>query len=175
MIQLLKSGWLSLSSQPRRAFYSSLIFRQVVILTREENFFSNSTTCTSDQLLASRQREANSTAFQTAVNHLFYRFRPAQPKHQQDQTITLPARRILRSFRCFATPFFKSNFLFYKEFKEPHTPEEVRIIGINYRRSILYYSFPSGAANSRAQAQTAPPAETTKPLKLALQRLCRTN
>jgi hypothetical protein len=27
---LLKSGWLSLSSQPRRAFYSSLIFRQAI-------------------------------------------------------------------------------------------------------------------------------------------------
>jgi hypothetical protein len=42
----------------------------VVILTREENFFSNSTTCASDQHLASRQREANSTAFKTAVNRL---------------------------------------------------------------------------------------------------------
>ena len=39
-----------------------------------ENFFSISTTCASVQLQASRQREANSTAFQTAVNCLFYRF-----------------------------------------------------------------------------------------------------
>ncbi|MCR4509032.1 hypothetical protein NUV66_06915, partial [Pseudomonas sp. 32.2.56] len=42
-----------------------------------ENFFSISTTCAFDQHLASRQREANSTAFQTAVNRLFYRFRSA--------------------------------------------------------------------------------------------------
>jgi hypothetical protein len=35
-----------------------------------ENFFSISTTCAFDQHLVSRQREANSTAFQTAVNHL---------------------------------------------------------------------------------------------------------
>ena len=70
-----------------------------------ENFFSISITCASDQSLASRQREANSTAFQTAVNRLFHRFRSARPKHQQDQITTLPARRILRSFRCFATPY----------------------------------------------------------------------
>ena len=70
-----------------------------------ENFFSISITCASDQSLASRQREANSTAFQTAVNRLFHRFRSTRPKRQQDQTTTLPARRILRSFRCFATPY----------------------------------------------------------------------
>ncbi|MFZ3206674.1 MAG: hypothetical protein WA161_22765, partial [Pseudomonas sp.] len=37
----------------------------------------------SDQLQASRQREANSTAFQTAVNHLFYRFPSPRTNHQQ--------------------------------------------------------------------------------------------
>ena len=30
LIQLLKNSWLSLSSQPRRAFYSSLLFRQAI-------------------------------------------------------------------------------------------------------------------------------------------------
>ena len=35
-----------------------------------ENFFSTSTAYAFDQLLASRQREANSTALPTAVNHL---------------------------------------------------------------------------------------------------------
>jgi hypothetical protein len=42
----------------------------VVFVMKNENFFSISTTCTFDQLSVSRQREANSTAFQTAVNHL---------------------------------------------------------------------------------------------------------
>ena len=36
-----------------------------------ENFFSNSTACAFDSLSASRQREAHSTAFKTAVNRLF--------------------------------------------------------------------------------------------------------
>jgi hypothetical protein len=48
-----------------------------------ENFFSTSTACASDQLQASRQREANSTAFETAVNHLVYRFPSPRSNHQQ--------------------------------------------------------------------------------------------
>ena len=79
-----------------------------------ENFFSNSTTCAFDQLLASRQREANSTAFQTAVNRLFYRFRSSRSNHQQNQTAALPARRILRSFRGFATPTYKPTYCFIR-------------------------------------------------------------
>ena len=70
-----------------------------------ENFFSISTTCASDQHLASRQREANSTAFQTAVNRLFYRFRSSRPNLSRLKHNLLKRRRILRSFRCFATPF----------------------------------------------------------------------
>ncbi|MDF3194890.1 hypothetical protein, partial [Pseudomonas sp. 1928-m] len=53
--------------------------------------------------------------------------------------------------------FFKSNFLFYKKFKEPHTPEELRIIGTAERRSIDCYAFVSIATKSRAAA-TQPPA-----------------
>jgi hypothetical protein len=72
-------------------------------------------------------------------------------------------------------PLFKSNFLFYKKFKEPHTPEELRIIGAENPRSTEYCAFVSKAANSRAATTPPPvqPAETTKPLKLTLQRLCR--
>jgi hypothetical protein len=33
--------------------------------------------------------------------------------------------------------------LFYKEFKEPHTPEELRIIGTTQRRSIVCCAFVS--------------------------------
>ena len=81
-----------------------------------ENFFSISTTCAFDQHLVSRQREANSTAFQTAVNHLFNRFRFTRSKHLQDQTTTLSARRILRSFRCFATPLLILTSCFRRSF-----------------------------------------------------------
>lgn len=82
-----------------------------------ENFFSNSTTCAFDQPLASRQREANSTAFQTAVNHLFYRFRSTRPNNQQSKTTTLSARRILRSFRCFATPLLNLTSCFARDLR----------------------------------------------------------
>ena len=82
-----------------------------------ENFFSTSTTCAFDQHLASRQREANSTAFQTTVNRLFYRFRSSRSNHQQNQTTTLPARRILRSFRRFATPSYKPTYCFIRSLR----------------------------------------------------------
>ena len=81
-----------------------------------ENFFSTSTTCAFDYLTASRQREENSTAFQTAVNTLLNRFRSTRSKHRQDQNTTLSARRILHSFRCFATPLFKLTLCFQKSF-----------------------------------------------------------
>jgi len=70
-----------------------------------ENFFSISTTCAFDQHLASRQREANSTAFQPAVNRLFYRFRSSRPNPFRLKHYLLKRRCILHSFRCFATPF----------------------------------------------------------------------
>ena len=75
-------------------------------------------------------------------------------------------------------PLFKYNFLFYKKFKEPQTPEEVRIIGTTKRRSIDCYAFVSTSTKPRAvatQSNNASPTETTKPLKLTLQRLCRNN
>ncbi|MBU2253708.1 MAG: hypothetical protein KKH53_02700, partial [Gammaproteobacteria bacterium] len=71
LIQLLKSGLVKpfVSTEAR-------ILQQPHLPSSDfENFFSISTTCAFDQHLASRQREANSTAFQTAVNCLFYRFR----------------------------------------------------------------------------------------------------
>ncbi|MDX1726167.1 MAG: hypothetical protein R3355_24080, partial [Pseudomonas sp.] len=71
------------------------------------NFFSTSTACASDQLQASRQREANSTAFQTAVNHLVTASNHLDQITNKALTTTLSARRILHSFRCTATSIFK--------------------------------------------------------------------
>jgi len=87
-----------------------------------------------------------------------------------------PAHSTQLSLLC--NPSLKSNLLFYKKFKKPHTPEELRIIGTAERRSIDCYAFVSTPAESRTvstQTTCASPAETTKPLKLTLQRLCRTH
>ena len=71
LIQLLKSGGLILSSQPRRAFYSSASYCQAVISTKFQSFPCYFNHLRFDQLHVARQREANSTAFQRAVNCLF--------------------------------------------------------------------------------------------------------
>ncbi|WPX28101.1 hypothetical protein [Pseudomonas sp. AH2] len=60
-----------LSSQPRRAFYSSARYCQAVISNTFQSFLCNFNHLRFDQLRVSRQREANSTAFQLAVNCLF--------------------------------------------------------------------------------------------------------
>jgi hypothetical protein len=72
-------------------------------------------------LAASRQREANSTAFQTAVNHLL------TASDQLDRSANRikpppcsPAHSTQLSLLC--NPSFKANFLFYKEFSERSTP-----------------------------------------------------
>jgi len=132
-----------------------------------ENFFSISTTCAFDQHLASRQREANSTAFQTAVNRLF--LPPPIISTEPLQTQTLPPEEEAHSTQLslLCNPYFKYNFLFYKKFKELLTPEEVRIIGTKKPRSIDCYAFVSTPANSRAaatQTTSAPPAETKRPI-----------
>ena len=82
-----------------------------------ENFFSISTTCAFDQHLASRQREANSTAFQTAVNRLFYRFRSTWPNPFRLKHHHLKRWRILRSFRCFASPYLNITSCFIRSLR----------------------------------------------------------
>ncbi|MDH0291346.1 hypothetical protein N7414_19660, partial [Pseudomonas sp. GD04087] len=63
---LLKSSWLRLSSQPRRAFYANLIFRQALFF---ENFFSTQSLGL-PRSQTSHQREAHSTAIKLTVKHL---------------------------------------------------------------------------------------------------------
>ena len=141
-----------------------------------ENFFSISTTCAFDRHLASRQREANSKAFQTDVNRLFLPLSTTSTEPLQTQTPPPEEEAHSTQLSLLCNPLFKSNFLFYKKFKEPHTPEELRIIGTMKRRSIDCCAFVAITTNTQAASpRTAPPAETTKPLKLTLQRLCRTH
>ena len=141
-----------------------------------ENFFSISTTCAFDQHLASREQEANSTAFQAAVNRLFLPLPIISTEPLQTQTLPPEEEAHSTQLSLLCNPYFKYNFSFYKKFKELLTPEEVRIIGTKKPRSIDCYAFVSKAANSRTTTMPAPapPSETTKPLKLTLQRLCRT-
>ncbi|MDZ4334557.1 MAG: hypothetical protein U1A62_12905, partial [Pseudomonas sp.] len=80
---------------------------------------------------------------------------PTEPLQTQTQHPEEEAHSTQLSLLC--NSFFKSNFLFYKKFKEPHTPEELRIIGTAERRSIDCYAFVSIATKSRSAA-TQPPA-----------------
>ena len=82
-----------------------------------ENFFSISITCAFDQHLASRQREANSTAFQTTVNRLFYRFRSTRPNLFRLKHHHLKRWRILRNFRCFASPYLNITSCFIRSLR----------------------------------------------------------
>ena len=113
LIQLLKSGWLSLSSQPRRAFYSSLIYCQAVF-RRISSIYS--ITCASDQTSFSSAGGAFYSV-QTRCQHLvFYRFRSPWRSLQKALKPPFRARRILHSFRCFATPLFKLTSCFLRSF-----------------------------------------------------------
>ncbi|MEK1907225.1 MAG: hypothetical protein AAAB13_15720, partial [Pseudomonas sp.] len=87
---------------------------------------------------ASHQREANSTAFKLAVNHLFSassalsnrsanRIKP--PPCQPGAFYSNPPPE---------QPLFSSNSLFIKEFSDQAAPEEVRIIGLQNFPSTPY-------------------------------------
>ena len=100
----------SVSSQPRRAFYSSVSSCQAVIFRSFQNFLINFNHLRFVRCFISRQREANSTALQPAVNHLFHRFR-SEPL---DRSTSSPSRT------C--------NSLNFKKFSVPTAPEVGRII-----------------------------------------------
>ncbi|MHB0817641.1 hypothetical protein ACYCFK_05125 [Stutzerimonas stutzeri] len=126
MIQLLKS----VSIKPfvsTEAAHSTAALYLVKLFLKNFSFFS--TAYAVDQPSVSRQREANSTAFKTAVNHLFQplaiepteaptglNHRPVSPAH---------STRICRPCK----PLFLANFLIYKRFRQGPAPEKVRIIG----------------------------------------------
>ena len=100
----------SFSSQPRRAFYSVLCICQAVILRSFQSFLFNFNHLRFVRLGVSRQREANSTALQSAVNYLFHRCRF---KHLNRSTSSL---------------LTSSNSLILKEFSVSSAPEVGRII-----------------------------------------------
>jgi len=69
------------------------------------------------------------------------------------QTQTQPPEEVAHSTQLslLCKPYFKSNFLFYKKFKEPLTPEELRIIGTENPRSTEYCAFVSPSQQKPAQ------------------------
>jgi hypothetical protein len=108
-----------------RAFYSSLSICQAVF----EEFFVSSQPLALQIRTSSRQREAHSTAFKTAVNHLF----------QPLSIHLIEATNKIKPPPCQPGAFysnspsgqslFSSNPLNFKEFSERTAPEVVRIIG----------------------------------------------
>jgi hypothetical protein len=108
-----------------RAFYSSLSICQAVF----EEFFVSSQPLALQIRTSSRQREAHSTAFKTAVNHLF----------QPLSIHLIEATNKIKPPPCQPGAFysnspsgqalFSSNSLNFKEFSERTAPEVVRIIG----------------------------------------------
>jgi hypothetical protein len=100
---VVKERWLSLSSQPRRAFYSSLISCQAIpkisFQLQPLALPINSRLLVSGRRILQRFKPLSTTSF-TAFDHLD---RPSC----RTKTSTLQKRRILRRFRCVATSLFK--------------------------------------------------------------------
>jgi hypothetical protein len=113
----------SFSSQPRRAFYSVLCICQAVILRSFQSFLFNFNHLRFVRLGVSRQREANSTALQSAVNPLFHRCRF---KHLNRSTSSL---------------LTSSNSLILKEFSVSSAPEVGRIIDSSRGASTVNFKF----------------------------------
>lgn len=113
----------SLSSQPRRAFYSVLIICQAVIFRSFQSFLCNFNHLRFVRLGVSRQREANSTALQSAVNHLFHRCRFSDLNRSPSALLT------------------SSNSLNLKEFSVSSAPEVGRIIETLRGASIPNFNF----------------------------------
>jgi hypothetical protein len=120
-----------------RAFYSSLSICQAVF----EEFFVSSQPLALQIRASSRQREAHSTAFKTAVNHLF------QPLSIHSTEATNKIKPLPCQPGAFysnspsAQPLFSSNPLNFKEFSERTAPEVVRIVGAQFRTSTPFCSY----------------------------------
>jgi hypothetical protein len=114
---VVKERWLSLSSQPRRAFYSTSSIRQVVF---RSSF---------PKKVLSTQPLALPISFWHLVSgrRILQRFKPLSTTSftasdlldrntDKALTTTLSARRILHSLRCFATPLFNLTSCFTRGF-----------------------------------------------------------
>jgi hypothetical protein len=148
LIQLLKSGWLSVSLQPRRAFYSSVSICQAVIFEIFQNFLINFNHLRFVRLGVSRQREANSTALPPAVNCLFHRCRFSD---------------LNRSPSALSETL---NSLIFKEFFVPTASEVGRIIERSRGASSTYFTAATSFKRQAAR-RAAPPSLAAYDLRLA--------
>ena len=109
---VVKERWLSLSSQPRRASYSSLISCQAILKISFQlqplALPINSRLLVSGRRILQRFKPLSTTSF-IASQHL-------EPITNKTLTTTLSARHILHSLRCFATPLFKLTSCFTRGF-----------------------------------------------------------
>src|SRR5690606_22770240 len=90
-------------------------------------------------------REANSTAFKLAVNHLFQA--SSALSNQSTNRIKPPPCQpgAFYSNPPPPQPLFSSNSLFNKEFSDPDAPEEVRIIGPQISSSTTFCHSPTNS------------------------------
>src|SRR5690606_38128550 len=103
-----------------------------------EEFFVSSQPLALQSQTSSRQREAHSTAFKTAVNHLFQPL-PIRPTEAPTGSNLLPCQPgAFYSNPPSGQPLFSSNPLIFKEFSERTAPEVVRIIGQPFRPSTCF-------------------------------------
>ena len=108
-----------------RAFYSSLVTCQAVF----EEFFFLLNRLRFRSTCVSHQREANHTAFKTAVNHLFQPL-PINPTEAANRIQLPPCQPgVFYSNPPSVQPFYFANLLIYKRFCLRAAPEVVRIIG----------------------------------------------
>jgi hypothetical protein len=116
LIQLLKS--ISIKSfVSTEAAHSTAAFQSVKLFLKNFSFLLNRLRFR--HRFRSRLREAHSTAFKSAVNHLLSSaFDSGESKHRQSQTTTLPARRILIEFAADAIFYFIQLFDFQGVFRE---------------------------------------------------------
>ena len=144
---VVKEQWLILSSQPRRAFYSSLIFRQVVF----RSYFPKKT------FLLNRLRLRSASGISLAGGEFYSVSNRCQPPlspppitstetpTSSNHHLVSPAHSTQLSLLY--NPSFYANFLFYKRFAERPAPEEVRIIGPTETASSIYWKLFTSSSN----------------------------
>ena len=135
---VVKEQWLSLSSQPRRAFYSTSSFRQVVFRSSfpKKTFLLNRLRLRSASGISLAGGEFYSVSNRCQPPLLPLPITSTETPTSSNRHLVSPAHSTQLTLLC--NPSFYANFLFYKSFAERPAPEEVRIIGPKETASSLY-------------------------------------
>ena len=135
---VVKEQWLSLSSQPRRAFYSTSSFRQVVFRSSfpKKTFLLNRLRLRSASGISLAGGEFYSVSNRCQPPLLPLPITSTETPTSSNRHLVSPAHSTQLTLLC--NPSFYANFLFYKSFAERPAPEEVRIVGPKETASSLY-------------------------------------